>query len=58
MADLNNLYDAFDRAALGHPAEVVFNALHVPPNLKTWTMVIGSILMAFVLAYWAHTSLG
>ena len=26
MADANNLCDAFDRAALGHPAEVVFNA--------------------------------
>lgn len=26
MADANKLCDAFDRAALGHPTEVVFNA--------------------------------
>ena len=26
MADANSLCDAFDRAALGHPTEVVFNA--------------------------------
>ena len=38
--------------------DFIAHPLHVPPNLKTWTMVIGSILMAFALAYWAHTSLG
>ena len=32
--------------------------LYAPPNLETWTMVIGSILIAFALAYWAHISLG
>ena len=33
--------------------------LYVPPNLGTWTMVIGGTLIAFGLAYcWAHISLG
>lgn len=27
-----------------------------PPNLVTWTMTIGSILVAFLMAYWAHIS--
>jgi hypothetical protein len=26
------------------------------PNLETWTMAIGSILVAFGMAYWAHIS--
>ena len=34
-------------------------APHAPPNLGTWTMVIGWILIALGLAYyWAHISLG
>ena len=28
--------------------------LSTPPNLETWTMTIGSILLAFGIAYWAH----
>jgi hypothetical protein len=33
--------------------------LYAPPNLGTWTMVIGWILIAFGLAYyWAHILLG
>ena len=32
---------------------------YAPPNLGTWTMAIGWILIAFGLAYyWAHISLG
>jgi hypothetical protein len=26
------------------------------PSLKTWTMTIGSILVAFGTAYWTHIS--
>jgi hypothetical protein len=32
----------------------IAHPLYAPPNLETWTMVIGSILIAFALAYWAH----
>ena len=31
--------------------DFIAHPLHAPPNLRTWTMVIGSILMAFGLAY-------
>ena len=27
--------------------------LSTPPNLETWTMTIGPILLAFGIAYWA-----
>ena len=41
MADANKLCDAFDRAALGHPTEVVFNA--------------GVVLLANVIAHQSET---
>ena len=41
IADANNLCDAFDRAALGHPTEVVFNA--------------GVVLLANVIAHQSET---
>jgi hypothetical protein len=30
--------------------------ISTPTNLETWTMVIGSILVAFGMAYWAHVN--
>ena len=41
MADAKNLCDAFDRATLGHPTEVVFNA--------------GVVLLANVIAHQSET---
>jgi hypothetical protein len=28
--------------------------LSTSPNLETWTLMIGSVLIAFGVAYWAH----
>jgi len=38
--------------------DFIAHPLSTPANLWTWTMVIGSILIAFGMAYWAHISLG
>lgn len=39
--------------------DFIAHPLYAPPNLGTWTMVIGWIFIAFGLAYyWAHISLG
>jgi len=37
--------------------DFIDHPLYAPANLGTWTMVIGSILIAFALTYWAHASL-
>ena len=36
--------------------EFSFYPYATPPNLVTWTMTIGLILVAFLMAYWAHIS--
>ena len=39
--------------------DFIAHPLYARPNLGTWTMAIGWILIAFGLAYyWAHISLG
>jgi hypothetical protein len=43
--------DSDNDFSISHP-------LYVLPSLETWTMVIGSTLIAFALAYWVHISLG
>jgi len=34
--------------------DFIAHPLYIPTNLGTWTMVVGAILIAFALAYWAH----
>jgi hypothetical protein len=38
--------------------DFIAHSLCAPPNLETWTMVIGSILITSGFAYWGHMSLG
>jgi hypothetical protein len=37
-----------------HDFDFIAYPLSTPANLETWTMTIGSILLAFGIAFWAH----